>query len=90
VKAAKVFRWLALVPVVLAIVLLFVDWPGLDVHRERFRVVISYTDPARATAVVALILLGGVSLLASIALEVHEFISEQRRFLEKLEATRGN
>jgi hypothetical protein len=84
-NTAKFFRWAALVPVILALVLLATDWPGLDVHRERLRVVVSYTDPARATAVVALILLGGVSLVASIALEVHRMVEDLRRAVDKLD-----
>jgi hypothetical protein len=82
VKAARLCRWAAVVPVTLALILLATDWPGLDVRRQQFRIVISYTDPARATAVLALIVLGGVSLIASIALEVQRLASDLRRLLE--------
>jgi hypothetical protein len=82
-SAARFFRWAALVPLVLAAILALGGWPGVDVRREGFHIVLSYTDPARATAIIALVVLAGVSLIASIAIEVRGLREELRRALDR-------
>jgi hypothetical protein len=70
---AKLFRWAALALFVAGFVLMLVTpWPGLDVHRVRFHVEVSYAPPGRLITGLALLIASGLALLASISLELSQ------------------
>jgi hypothetical protein len=67
---AKLFRWAAAVLFAFGVGFAVSPWPGLDVHRERFHVVVDYPATGRLVAVLALLISSGLALLASISLEL--------------------